>query len=130
MSLKHPKNVFKYKKRLYSHVKKILQKNLVCLCWSGYYTPHTLQREPTTARRGHFELLGFPPGPNRVSLVNLAPPGSPRGAILTPGLVRTPVQRETRCSRTPVLKPSSNSDLPVAEITGHATAPVENRGKV
>ena len=87
----------------------------------GYCTPCTRQRYPTTARRGHFELLGVPPGPNRTSLDNLATPGSPRVSMLTSGLVRTPVQRDTKHSRTPALKPSSNSSLPVAWITGPAT---------
>ena len=103
--------------------KKIKQKNSVCLCWMGYCTPCTRQRYPTTARRGHFELLGVPPGPNRTSLDNLATPGSPRVSMLTSGLVRTPVQRDTKHSRTPALKPSSNSSLPVAWITGPATDP-------
>ena len=98
-------------------------RNLVRLYWSGYYTPCTRQRYPTTARRGHFELLGVPPGPNRTSLDNLATPGSPRVSMLTSGLVRTPVQRDTKHSRTPALKPSSNSSLPVAWITGPATDP-------
>ena len=96
-------------------------RNLVCLYWSGYYTPCTRQRYPTTARRGHFELLGVPPGPNRTSLDNLATPGSPRVSMLTSGLVRTLVQRDTQCSRTPVLKPSSKSGLPFAWITVPAT---------
>ena len=101
--------------------KKREQKNLVCLYWSGYYTKRTHRRDPTTARRGHFELLDFSPGPNRTSLDNLATPGSPRVSMLTPSLVRTLVQRVTQCSRTPVLKPSSNSGLPIAWITEPAT---------
>ena len=98
-------------------------RNSVCLYWSGYYTPCTHQRDPTTAGRGHFELLDVSPGPNRISLGNLATPGSPRVSMLTPSLVRTPVQRVTKCSRTPVLKPSSSSTLAVASITGLATDP-------
>ena len=43
-------------------------RNSVCLYWSGYYTKRTHRRDPTTARRGHFELLGCPPGPIRASL--------------------------------------------------------------
>ena len=38
-------------------------------------------------------------------------------------LVRTPIQREPMCSRSPVLIASSNSSLPVAWITGSATKP-------
>ena len=75
------------------------------------------------ARREHFELLDVSPGPNRTSSDNLATPGSP---MLTPSLVRTMVQRDTQCSRTPVLKPSSNSSLPFAWITGPATEPARN----
>ena len=102
---------------------KFKKRNLVCLYWSGYYTICTHQRNPTTAWRGHFELLGFPPGPNRTSLDNLATPGSPKVSMLTPSLVRTLVQHVTQCSRTPVLKPSSNSGLPIAWITEPATDP-------
>ena len=103
------------------------KRNLVCLYWSGYYTICTHQRNPTTAWRGHFELLGFPPGPNRTSLDNLATPGSPKVSMLTPSLVRTLVQHVTQCSRTPVLKPSSNSGLPIAWITEPATDPSQQK---
>ena len=99
------------------------KRNLVCLYWSGYNTICTLPRNPTSAGRGHFELLGCPPGPNRTSLDNLATPGSPKVSMLTPSLVRTLVQHVTQCSRTPVLKPSSNSGLPIAWITEPATDP-------
>ena len=99
------------------------KRNLVCLYWSGYCTTCTHRCYPTTAGRGHFELLGFPPGPNRTSLDNLATSGSPKVSMLTPSLVRTLVQRVTRCNRTPVLKPSSNSSLPNAWITEPATDP-------
>ena len=68
----------------------------------------------------HFELLDVSPG---TSSDNLVTPGSPRVSMLTPSLVRTLVQRDTQCSRTPVLKPSSNSSLPFAWITGPATDP-------
>ena len=103
------------------------KRNLVCLYWSGYNTICTHQRNPTTAWRGHFELLGFPPGPNRTSLDNLATPGSPKVSMLTPSLVRTLVQHVTQCSRTPVLKPSSNSGLPIAWITEPATDPSQQK---
>ena len=96
---------------------------MVCLYRSGCYTIRTHRRNPTTARREHFELLDVSPGPNRTSSDNLATPGSPRVSMLTPSLVRTLVQRDTQCSRTPVLKPSSNSSLPFAWITGPATDP-------
>ncbi len=99
------------------------KKSHVCLCWSGCCTLPTRRRDPTTACRGRFELLGFPPGPVRTSLVNLVFQTSVRPTILTPGLARTPVQHVTGRSRTPVLKPSSDSSLPVAWITGPATDP-------
>ena len=101
----------------------MVKRILVCLYQSGYCTIRTHRRNPTTARREHFELLDVSPGPNRTSSDNLATPGSPRVSMLTPSLVRTLVQRDTQCSRTPVLKPSSNSSLPVAWITGPATDP-------
>ena len=101
----------------------MVKRILVCLYRSGYYTIRTHRRYPTTARREHFELLDVSPGPNRTSSDNLATPGSPRVSMLTPSLVRTLVQRDTQCSRTPVLKPSSNSSLPFAWITGPATDP-------
>ena len=96
---------------------------MVCLYRSGCCNTCTHRRNPTTARREHFELLDVSPGPNRTSSDNLATPGSPRVSMLTPSLVRTLVQRDTQCSRTPVLKPSSNSSLPFAWITGPATDP-------
>ena len=99
----------------------MVKRILVCLYQSGYCTIRTHRRYPTTARREHFELLDVSPGPNRTSLDNLATPGSPRVSMLTPSLVRTLVQRDTQCSRTPVLKPSSKSDLPFAWITAPAT---------
>ena len=101
----------------------MVKRILVCLYQSGYCTIRTHRRYPTTARREHFELLDVSPGPNRTSSDNLATPGSPRVSMLTPSLVRTLVQRDTQCSRTPVLKPSSNSSLPFAWITGPATDP-------
>ena len=108
-----------------------IKRILVCLYRSGYYTIRTHRRYPTTARREHFELLDVSPGPNRTSLDNLATPGSPRVSMLTPSLVRTLVQRDIQCSRTPVLKPSSKSDLPFAWITAPATdASQEKRPKL
>ena len=109
----------------------MVKRILVCLYRSGYYTIRTHRRYPTTARREHFELLDVSPGPNRTSLDNLATPGSPRVSMLTPSLVRTLVQRDIQCSRTPVLKPSSKSDLPFAWITAPATdASQEKRPKL
>ena len=78
-------------------------------------------RNPTTAQRGHFELLDVSSGPFRTSLDNLGTLGSPRVSMLTQSLVRTLVQRVSQCSRTPVLKPSSKSGLPFAWITVPAT---------
>ena len=73
-------------------------RTLVRLYWSGYYIPCTHQRNPTTARRWRFELLDVSPGPYRTYLDNLATLGSPRVSMLTPSLVRTPVQRDTKCN--------------------------------
>ncbi|KAG5873087.1 hypothetical protein JTB14_011112 [Gonioctena quinquepunctata] len=85
------------------------------------------RRDPTTARRGDFWLLGFPPGPIRLSLADLVVPDSSRTPISTPCLVWTPGRREKPCTRPPDLKPSAKSDLQVAWITGDATLPVERR---
>ena len=106
-------------------------RTLVRLYRSGNYIPCTRQRNPTTARRWRFELLDVSPGPYRTYLDNLATLGSPRVSMLTPSLVRTPVQRVTKCTWTPVLKPSSKSDLPCAWITAPATdASRENRYEI
>ncbi|CAH0557232.1 unnamed protein product, partial [Brassicogethes aeneus] len=81
-------------------------------------------RDPTTARRGDFWLLGFPSGPVRLSLANLAVPDSSGTSILTPSLVRTSGRRETLRTRTPDLKPSTEPDLQAAWITEGATLPL------
>ena len=74
---------------------------MVCLYRSGCYTIRTHRRNPTTARREHFELLDVSPGPNRTSSDNLATLGSPRVSMLMPSLVRTLVQRDTQSSSHP-----------------------------
>ena len=89
----------------------------------GLYLMHTHQRFPTTARREYFWLLGYPSGPFRTSLVNLATSGSPKASILTPSLVRTPDRRATSGRGAPALKPSSSSGLALASMTGPATEP-------
>ena len=94
---------------------------MVCLYWSGYYTPHTHQRYPTTARRWQFELLAVAPRPFPTYLNNLAASSSPKAPMLTPSLVRTLIQRNTKYSRAPNLKPSSSSGLALASITEPAT---------
>ena len=105
------------------HEKKMQNRNLVRLFWLGYYTPCTHLRYPTTARRGRFDLPPCGSGPNPVSLVNLNMSDFSIMLMLTPGLVRTLIQRVTKHSRTPILKSSTISDLPVAWITGPATDP-------
>ncbi|KAK3784193.1 hypothetical protein RRG08_001501 [Elysia crispata] len=89
----------------------------------GYQRTSTHGCCPTTAQHGDFCLLGFPPGPIRPSLDNLATPGSPRVTILMPSLVRTPARRGPYESRTPNLKPSTSSNLQVAGLQEHATTP-------
>ena len=104
--------------------------------WSAYIgqatTPYALTSAiPLLLDAGTLNCWVFPPGPNRTSLDNLATPGSPKVSMLTPSLVRTPIQRVTMHSRTPVLKPSSNCSLPVAWITGPATDPsYQKRSKI
>ena len=79
--------------------------------------------DPTTARHGDFCLLGFPPGPVRLSLGNLDISNSFKIPILMPSLVWTPDRHSTPESRTPVLKSSSDSSLQVAGLQEHATTP-------
>ncbi|CAH0724609.1 unnamed protein product, partial [Brenthis ino] len=71
---------------------------------------------PLLPDAGDFWLLGYPPGPVRPSLVNLHPPDSSGGSILTPGLVWTSSQHGPRSTRTPDLKSSSVPDLRVAGL--------------
>lgn len=78
----------------------------------------THRRYPATAHRGDFWLLGFPPGPVRLSLANLGPVGYPAGPILTTSLARTSVQRGRTRHSCPHLKPSTQSDLQSSWITG------------
>uniref|UniRef100_A0ABD2X8A5 Uncharacterized protein n=1 Tax=Trichogramma kaykai TaxID=54128 RepID=A0ABD2X8A5_9HYME len=61
-------------------------------CWYS----STPGRDPTTARHGDFWLLGYPPGPVRLSLANLATSDSSEVAILMASLVRTPSQHGAR----------------------------------
>ncbi|KAJ9589730.1 hypothetical protein L9F63_017069, partial [Diploptera punctata] len=84
----------------------------------GCHPAPTPGRDPTTAQHGDFWLLGFPPGPVRPSLTNLATQGSPRVPILMPSLVRTPSQREalsTQDSRPQIIL---NTRPPSSWITG------------
>lgn len=71
------------------------QKEMVWLYWWGYTPAFTLRRYPTTACHGDFWLLGFPPGPVRLSLANLVIQSSLRETILMTGLVRTPSLRKS-----------------------------------
>ena len=118
-SVFHPTYGFKYISFLQNSKKGI---------WSASIgqatTPYALTSAiPLLLDAGTLNCWVFPPGPNRTSLDNLATPGSPKVSMLTPSLVRTLVQHVTQCSRTPVLKPSSNSGLPIAWITEPATDP-------
>lgn len=60
--------------------------------WPGRRAGHTQTsgRDPATARYGDFWLLGFPPGPVRLSLTNLATLDSSTMSILMASLARTP----------------------------------------
>lgn len=87
----------------------------------------TRRRYPTTAHRGDFWLLGFPPGPVRLSLANLGPMGYPAGSILTTSLARTSVQRGPTRHSCPHLKPSTQSDLQAAGLQERATTPSRNK---
>ena len=98
----------------------------VQLCWPGYDALAIHGRDPTTARHGDFCLLRFRPGPVHPSLDNLAARGSPRVAILMPGLVRTPDRHSTARRRAPGLKPSAPLGLQVAGLQEHATTPSDD----
>ncbi|XP_043107581.1 uncharacterized protein LOC122353766 [Puntigrus tetrazona] len=82
--------------------------------------------DPTTDRHGGFDLLRLRPGPVHPSLDDLAVPSSPRSTISIPNLARTPDRHSPRQPRSPELKRSASLSLPVAWITGAATAPGEN----
>ena len=99
----------------------------VWLYWLGCWKALTHWRDPTTARHGNFWLLGYPPGPFRSSLFNLDLPDSSRRPMSMPGLVRTPVRRKRRSSRTPSLKPATPPSLPVAGLQVLATYPAKTR---
>lgn len=59
----------------------------------------------------------------RPSLDNLVVLPSDGPTILMPSLVRTPDRHRAPAARTPVLKPSTSSDLQVARLQEHATTP-------
>ena len=101
-------------------------RKLVCLYRPGCHTLRTHQRDPTTISRDCFDLLHFWPRPIRSSLINLEASGSPDDTILTQDLARTPVQHDTVCSRTPDLKPSTTSGLPVTGLQSQSRTPAEN----
>ncbi|GFN90953.1 proteasome endopeptidase complex [Plakobranchus ocellatus] len=103
-------------------------KSWVRLYRTGYQRTPIHGCDPTTAQHGDFCLLGFPPGPVRPSLDNLETPSSHGVTILMPSLVRTPDRHGTPESRTPALKPSTNSSLQVARLQEHATTPSESSG--
>ncbi|KAG7508226.1 hypothetical protein JOB18_007023 [Solea senegalensis] len=75
-------------------------------------------RDPTTERHGGFDLLRVRPGSVHPSLDDLVIPGSPRGTISIPNLVRTPARHSPLELRTPELKRSARLSLPVTWITG------------
>ena len=84
---------------------------------------------PTTARHGNFCLLDFSPGPFRPSLHNLDILDSSKMPILMPSLVRTPDRHGAHESRTPDLKPFSDSSFQVAGLQEHATTPSDDIGE-
>ena len=68
-------------------------------------------------------MLAVAPGPMHPALGNLDPTDSSAGSMLMPALVRTPDRHEPQPSRTPILKPSTNSGLQVAGLQGCANSP-------
>ena len=106
-----------------------IKKFCVWLCWKGWRPPSTHWRGPTTDSHGDSWLLSFPPGPVRPSLVNLTPPGSPGGSMLMQALVRTPDQHDPVTTRTPLLKSSLRTCLPVAGLQELATTPGNGKSR-
>lgn len=102
-------------------------KHQVRLYWTGCQRTPIHGCDPTTARHGDFCLLGFPPGPVRPSLDNLEISNSFKITILMPSLARTPDRHGTPESRTPDLKPSSDTSLQVAGLQEHATTPSDEK---
>ncbi|KAF7268376.1 hypothetical protein GWI33_018494 [Rhynchophorus ferrugineus] len=76
------------------------------------------RRDPTTAQRGDFWLLGFPSGPVRPSLGNQpGHPELPQGTHIDAALsADTRSTRKRPCTRTPDLKPSTEPDLQAAGL--------------
>ena len=109
---------------------KLKSKRQVRLYRSGCQRTPIHGCDPTTARHGDFCLLGFPPGPVRPSLDNLEISNSFKIPILMPSLARTPDRRGTPKSRTPDLKPSSDTSLQVAGLQEHATTPSDDFSKI
>ena len=99
---------------------------MVCLYRTGCHTPRTHRRDPTTVSRDCFDLLHFWPRPIRSSLINLEASGSPDDTILTQDLARTPIQHDGVGDRTPGLKPSTTSGLPVTGLQSQSRTPAEN----
>ncbi|CAB0040740.1 unnamed protein product [Trichogramma brassicae] len=77
----------------------------------GYRYGSTPGRDPTTARHGDFWLLGYPPGPVRLSLTNLATSDSSEVPILMASLVRTPSRRGAVPAVSPSLRSSTTTSL-------------------
>ena len=90
----------------------------------------THRRDPTTAQRGNFRLLGFPPDLFRFSLDNLDPEDSSIGTMSTLSLVRTPVQHRKSFRRTSSLKSAATPSSPVAGLQKCATLPADNVANV
>ena len=101
----------------------------VCLYRPGCHTLRTHQRDPTTVSRDCFDLLHFWPRPFRNSLINLETSDSSEDAILTQDLARTPDQHDAVRNRTPDLKPSSTSGLPVTGLQSQSRTPAERRNQ-
>ena len=115
----HRENWTNYEKQF----RKEKQKFWVWLYWNGCEPPITHQCDPTTNTHGDSWLLGFPPGPVRLSLDNLIPSSSLKRAMLMHVLVRTPDRHEPIADRNPFLKPSHRTCLQVAGLQEHATTP-------
>ena len=100
----------------------------VWLYWRGCQPLTTHWCDPTTDSHGDSWLLGFPPGPVRLSLDNLILSSSLKRTMLMHVLVRTLDRHEPIADRNPSLKPSHRTCLRVAELQEHATTPSNDEG--
>ena len=102
------------------------KRNAVWLYWMGWHQRFTPQRYPITVYHEDFWLLGFPPGPVRLSLANLHTSDSSIVRILMVNLMRTPCQHEPSDIQISHSQISPQTRPPRSRITEAAKLPVES----